>query len=65
MASDRALASRALLLGTALSFSGVGTLVGTIGSIMGVDSFKDFRIKMDGFFIRNGIKQPENEEELE
>ena len=63
MASDRALASRALLFGTALSCSGVGTLVGLLGTVMGVDSFKEFRSKVDGFFIENGIKRPVSPEE--
>lgn len=58
MASDHALAGRALLLGTALSVSGVGGLVGLIGTAMGVDSFVEFRSKVDRFFIENGIKRP-------
>lgn len=58
MASDHALAGRALLLGTALSISGVVELVGLIGTVMGVDSFVEFRTKVDPFFIENGIKRP-------
>jgi hypothetical protein len=57
LASDRALAGRALLLGTAASCSGVGVLVGSIASVMGVESFKEFKIKTDDFFIRHGIKR--------
>jgi hypothetical protein len=47
MASDRALAGRALLLGTAASCSGVAMLVGGIGSLMNVHSWRAFRIKLE------------------
>lgn len=57
MATDHALAGRALLLGTVLSVSGVGGLVGLIGTVMGVSSFLEFRTKVDRFFIENGIKR--------
>lgn len=57
LASDRALASRALLLGTAASCTGVGILIGLIGTLMGVDSFKAFALKTDKFFVDHGIKR--------
>lgn len=63
MASDHALAGRALLLGTALSVSGVGGMVGLIGTVMGVSSFLEFRTKVDRFFIENGIKRPHRDED--
>ena len=64
LASNRALAGRALLLGTAASCSGNGILVGSIATTMGVESFKEFRIKADEFFIRHDLKRsPPNEPE--
>ena len=56
LASDRALAGRALLLGTAAAFSGVGILIGAIATVMQVESFKEFRLKTDSFFMKHGIK---------
>jgi len=47
-ASERALAARALLLGTMASCSGVGLLVGAIGSLLNVHSFVQFRLKIEG-----------------
>lgn len=61
LASERAVAGRALLLGTALSCSGVGILVGGLATLMGVNSFKEFALKTDAFFIKHGIKREKSE----
>ncbi len=46
-ASERALASRALLLGTMASCAGVGFLTGLIGTAMNVHSMLDFRLAIE------------------
>jgi hypothetical protein len=58
LASDRALAGRALFLGTAAACSGVGVLMGLIATLTGAESFLQFREKTDNFFIRHNIKNP-------
>jgi hypothetical protein len=54
-ASERALATRALLLGTMASCAGVGLLTGSIGTLMNVHSMLDFRLAVESKIKSNSI----------
>ena len=56
-ASERALAGRALLLGTMAACSGVGLLVGLIGTSLDVHTMRDFRLTLESKLKPNKTPQ--------